>query len=209
MSDFNELARFVSGPGVATLTGVIEEQVAATYTDLLPDTLTDNLFSTGFVPIPLGNITREDGTALTAQATTVAGYSQISNKETVINIPVNCTAGEALGFSVATPLDLDTSADLKVKVMAGKAADLDVLTLACEVYQCAAGDVGNADIQGTSAVTITQAASVLTFTCAHAGLLEPPGSLSVVLTLGGTNDGDAVYIYAVWLEYTKTILVTD
>ena len=32
------------------------------------------------------------------------------------------------------------------------------------------------------------------------------GGLSVVLTLGGTNDGDAVYIYSIWLEYTKLLL---
>jgi len=37
-------------------------------------------------------------------------------------------------------------------------------------------------------------------------MLSPPGGLSVVLTLGGTNDGDATYIYSVWLEYTKRLL---
>lgn len=182
----NELARFISAPGA--------EAVKALFS------------STGYVPIPLGAITREDGTALTKQATTVAGYSQLSDKETVINIPVNCTAGEELGFSVATPVDIDLSYPVEVHVLVGKAADNDTLTLDCEVYSVGAGDTANADMQGTAATTITQAASELTFTCSASGTIKPPGGLSVVLLLGGTNDGDAVYIYSVWLEYTKRLL---
>jgi hypothetical protein len=46
----------------------------------------------------------------------------------------------------------------------------------------------------------------LTFTCSKTDMLAPPGALSVVLLVGGTNDGDAVYIYNVWLEYTKRLL---
>lgn len=181
----NDLARFISAPGADALKALLQ--------------------TTGTIQVPLTAINREDGTVLTAQATTVAGYSQLSNKETVINIPVDCTAGEALGFTVAVPADLDATKGVYVKVLAGKAADTDVLTLDCEVYQCAAGDTGNADIQDTDALTITQAASVLTFACVG-GILPPPGTLSVVLTLGGTNDGDAVYIYGVWLEYTRAVL---
>jgi len=48
------------------------------------------------VPVPLGAMTMEDGTALTKQATTVAGFSQLSNAEQVINIPINCTSGLSL-----------------------------------------------------------------------------------------------------------------
>lgn len=166
-----------------------------------------NILAAGSVPIPLTAITREDGTTLTAQATTVAGYTQVSNKETVINIPVNCTAGENLGFSVPLPSDIDTSSALTVHALVGKTANNDVLTLDCEVYPVAAGDVANADIQDTAAQTITQAASELTFTCGADGLLASPSSVSVVLALGGTNDGDGVYIYAVWLEYKRALLV--
>ena len=149
------------------------------------------------IPIPLGSITQEDGTPLLKQATTVAGYSQLANKETVINIPVNCSAGESLGFSTMLSLDADETSDIKVHVLVGKAAALDELTLDCEVYPDAAGDVANADIQDTAAQTITATASVLTFTCGKDGVLAPPAAISVVLTLGGTNDGDAVYIYGV------------
>lgn len=182
----NELARFISAPGAEALKALLNTK--------------------GFVPVPLGAITQEDGTALLKQASTVAGYAQLSNKETVINIPVNCSAGEALGFVVPTPIDLDLKFPVEVHVLIGKAADNDSLTLDCEVYPVGAGDVGNANIQGTAATAITAAASELTFTCSTTGMLAAPGALSVVLTLGGTNDGDATYIYGVWLEYTKLLL---
>ena len=162
----------------------------------------------GTVPVPLGAITMEDGTALTKQATTVAGYAQLADKEIVINIPVDCTSGEALGFSVPLPQDIDVTADLTVHVLTGKAADLDVLTLDCEVYPVAAGDVANLDIQDTAAQTIVAAGTELTFTCGLDGLLASPSALSVVLTLGGTNDGDAVYIYGAWIEYKKKLLTS-
>ncbi|HUX58128.1 MAG TPA: hypothetical protein VMV77_14215 [Bacteroidales bacterium] len=160
------------------------------------------------IPIPLGSITMEDGTVLTKQATTVAGIAQIGNAEQVIDIPVDCSSGENLGFSVPVPQDLDDSANIEVHVLVGKAANLDSLTLDCEVYPCAAGDVANADIQDTAAQAITEAASELTFVCGADGVLAAPGALTVVLAVGGTNDGDAVYIYGVWIEYTRQILTS-
>lgn len=160
------------------------------------------------IPVPLAAIIMEDGTALDKQATTVAGFAQLSDKEQVILIPVDCTAGEALGFSVPVPQELDDSEDITVHVLAGKDADLDALTLDCEVYPVAAGDVGNADIQDTAAQTITEAASELVFTCGAAGVLAAPGALTVILTLGGTNDGDAVHIFGAWIEYTAKALAS-
>ena len=181
----NELARFISAPGAEALKALLN--------------------SKGCVPVPLGAITQEDGTTLLKQATTVAGYAQLSNKETVINIPVNCTAGESLGFTTAIPTDMDPKFPLEVHVLVGKAADNDVLTLDCEMYPTGAGAVANSDIQLTAATTIVAAGSELVFT-SNVPALFTKGGLSVVLALGGTNDGDAVYIYSVWLEYTKRLL---
>jgi hypothetical protein len=157
----------------------------------------------GTIPVALGVITTEDGVPLIKQATTVAGYAQIADKETVILIPVDATAGEALGFSVAVPSDLDDSKAITVHALVGKDAALDALTLDCEVFPVGVGDVANGDIQDTDAVALTEAASELVFVCGADGVLAAPGGLSVVLTLGGTNDGDAVHIYAVWIEYTR------
>jgi hypothetical protein len=184
----NELARFISAPGADALKALFN--------------------SKGFISVPLGAVTTEAGIALTEQATTVTGFSQLANKETVINIPIgtNPAAGKNLGFVVPTPLDLDLAYPVEVHVLIGKAANNDTLTLDCEVFPVAAGDVANADIQLTAATAITQAAKELVFTCDRTGMLAAPGGLSVVLILGGTNTGDAVYIYSVWLEYTKRLL---
>lgn len=157
--------------------------------------------------VPLASITQEDGTPLAKLSGTTSGFSQISNAEQVISIPIDATV-EALGFSIPVPQDLDDSEDIVVHALVGKDADNDTLTLDCEVYPCAAGDTGNADIQDTAAQAITQAASELTFTCGADGVLAAPGTLTGVLTLGGTNDGDAVYIYGVWIEYTKKVLTS-
>lgn len=183
----NEIARFISAPGAEALKALLS--------------------SKGFVPVPLGAVTTEIGTALTAQAGTVTGYTQLANKELVINIPINTnpTTGEQLSFVAPIPIDLDTSYPVEVHVLAGKAADNDELTLDCEVFPVGAGDVANADIQTTAAQAIVAAGSELVFTCTTTGMLSR-GGLSVVLLLGGTNDGDAVYIYSVWLEYTKRLL---
>lgn len=157
--------------------------------------------------VPLAAITQEDGTPLAKIASTASGFEQLANKEQVIDIPVDATI-EAFGFSVPVPQDLDDSEDITVHVLAGKAANLDALTLDCEVYPCAVGDTANADIQDTAAQTITQAASELVFTCGADGVLAAPGTLSVILTLGGTNDGDAVYIYGAWIEYTSKVMTS-
>lgn len=165
----------------------------------------DAATSAATIVVPLAAITQEDGTPLTKINSTASGFAQLANKEQVIDIPVNATI-EAFGFTTPIPQDLDDTEDITVHVLAGKAANLDELTLDCEVYPCAVGDTANADIQDTAAQTITEAASELVFTCGADGVLAAPGTLSVILTLGGENDGDAVYIYGVWIEYTKKIM---
>jgi len=153
------------------------------------------------IPIPLGAVTQEDGTTLLKQATTVAGYAQLANKETVINIPINCTAGEALGFSTMLPEELDITSQIFVDVFASKAAALDVLTLDLEAYICKTEDLANANAYAGAAQTIIATGRVLTYQILPSALLSGPASLSVVLTLGGTNDGDAVYIRGIQVRY--------
>jgi hypothetical protein len=187
----------VADSGGFTSAATVEAALAEIYQDLLTAQAT--------IPIPLGSLTYEDGTYFTKQATTTPGFEQLSDKEIVLTIPVNATA-ETAAFSVPVPQDLDDSADIVIHVLAGKSADNDVLTLDCEVYPSAVGDTGNADIQDTAAATVTQAASELTFTCGADGVLAAPGAITGILTLGGTNDGDAVNIYGVWVEYTRAIL---
>jgi hypothetical protein len=158
----------------------------------------------GFIPVPLANLTQEDGTALEKLAATASGYSQISNKEVVLAIPVNATI-EAFSFSVPVPLDVDTGEDMAVKVLASKVegGTADALTLNLEAYFCGAGDLQNADAYAGAAKAVVTAGTILSYPLLAATIIKP-GSLSCVLTLGGTNDADAVYIHSIWIEYTKS-----
>jgi hypothetical protein len=187
----------VADTGGFTTAATAEAALAEIYQHLLSAQAT--------IPIPLGALTYEDGTAFTKQTGTTPGFAQISNAEQVLDIPVDAAA-ETFAFSIPVPQDLDDSADVLIHALVGKSADLDALTLDCEVYPVAAGDTGNADIQDTAAQAITQAASELVYTCGADGVLAAPGALNAIFTLGGTNDGDAVYIYGVWVEYTRAIL---
>lgn len=203
MLPFNVLSTTAGTVSVAdangfTSTTTVEAALAEIYQTLLT--------AQGTITVPLAAITMEDGTGLTAQTSTVAGISQLANAEQVINIPANCSSGETLAFSVPVPQDLDDTTNITVHVLAGKSADNDDLDLDCAVYPCVVGDTANADIQDTAAQTITQAASELVFTCGADGVLAAPGTLTVVLALGGTNDQDAVYIYGAWIEYKKKLL---
>jgi hypothetical protein len=202
MVPFNVLsttAATVSVEDTDTLTDTetVEAALAEIYKGLLTAQAT--------IPVPLGAITLEDGTALTKQADAATGFAQLANKETVIMVPVN-GAGLALGFTVPVSQDLNNAAAVTVHVLAGKDADNDTLTLDCEVYPCKAGDVANADIQDTAAQTIVAAVTELVFTCGAGKVLAAPGTLSVVLTAAGGNDGDKIYIYGAWVEYTRKIL---
>lgn len=158
----------------------------------------------GTVVVPLSSLTEEDGTPLVKLTGTTSGLSQPASKEIVLSMPINATI-EAFQATISLPADLDSSEDVTAHVLVGKDADNDTLTLDCEVYPCAVGDTGNADIQDTAAQAITEAAVELVFTCGSDGVLSAPGSVTAIFTLGGTNDGDAVYVYAVWFEYTCVV----
>lgn len=201
--EFGVLSTTAATVSVADVGG---HTAATTVEAALAELYVDRLTAQATLPIPLGAIHMEDGTVLTKQATTVAGLAQAANKEQRIEIPVNCTAGESLAFCIPLPQDFDAAGDLSIHVLAGKGGDLDALTLDCEVYLTGAGDTGNADACTTAAQTLPQAVTELVFTAAAAGLIAAPATLTAVLALGGTNDGDAAYLYGAWVEYTRAVL---
>lgn len=159
----------------------------------------------GLLPVPLTSITQEDGTVLAKLNSTTSGWSQLGNADVVINIPVNATV-EAFSFTALSPPDLDVTQPVYVLVDVSKAADNDTLTLDCELYASAPGDYANSDLVSSSATTIVAAGSQLSFTCGAPTIAAT--SFSGVLTLGGTNDGDAVYIRSVSIRYTKKLLAS-
>jgi len=205
-----DLASTASGKG-ANLVGFEDggSKTTAATVDAALDEIYVSLKGTGLVSVPLTSIVKEDGTVMIKQATTVTGFSQLSNKNIVIHIPANSTA-EAFAATSVMPLDLDgtNNGNLTLNVIVSKNADADALTLDAELY----GRVGDAgswspDVYAGSAQTIVAVGSKLQF----AALTSPPSgvlSAAFVLTLGGINDSDVVYIHDVFWTYQKKLVTS-
>lgn len=159
--------------------------------------------STGTISIPITSLTQEDGTVLAKLNSTTSGWSQLSNKNIILNIPVNATV-EAFAFSVSAPADYDINQPVYVDLFASKSADNDSLTLDCELYAVGTGGaIVSADMVSTTAQAVQDdMGEALTFTC---GVPDATNAevLSGVITVGGTNDGDAIYLHGVRIRYTK------
>jgi len=158
----------------------------------------------GYLPIPLGAITREDGTGMTKfadGATSTPGWSQESDKELVIRWNNHATPAH-IAFSIALPGDLDSSADVEVHVLANVTGATDTPELTTEAYF----GTGDTDCAGTDdeidgADTVTEYTNVID----AADVPDPPDTLTVLMKpAAGELGTDDCRIYAIWLEYTKT-----
>jgi hypothetical protein len=183
--------------------GDVWQFVARTSTTWVAQVLSTSASSEGTIGIPLMSITGEDGTVLAKQASTTSGWAQLSNKNVVLHIPLNAT-NEAFSFSTSAPSDIDPTLAVYLDVFVSKSADNDVLTIDAELYAygSSSGPAVSADLVTTSAQTIIDDGtnSGYTFTCTAPSYAQGFGG---VLTLGGTNDGDIVYIHGVRIRYTK------
>lgn len=153
------------------------------------------------IPIPLGALTLEDGTALTKFASAdeaTCGFAQLSNKEVVLRFNNHATPPK-VAFSVPMPQEMDGAAAVEVHWLAAMSGANDTPVLEHECYFGA----GDTDCAGTDdeidgGVTLTEYSSSI----AHG---DVPDTMPAVLTciFGpkaaelGTDD---LLIYAVWLE---------
>ncbi len=162
----------------------------------------------GQVNVPLGSLTREDGTALTTYATGGAtpGFQQLSNKEVVLAWDGNATFTKvAVNFQM--PADLDGGADLVVwwdACMAG-ATDTPVIE-----HECYFGK-GDTDCAGTddeidAGVTLTRYSA----TIASANVPDTVAAGSNLTVIFSPKNGEAstdeIYIYGMGLTYQKKLL---
>jgi hypothetical protein len=165
------------------------------------------------VNVPLLTVTQEDGTVLAKQASTTSGWSQLSNKETVLNIPVNAT-NEAFAFVIGLPHECKGNDAFTVNVIASKSANNDTLTMDAEIYARGKTDDGESfsdDLYAGSAQAISGAGGPRLVSFSASGALSEVLEITTVaciLTLGGTNDGDAVYIHDIYLEMTRSKLTS-
>ncbi len=183
---------------------------------LLLDSIYTSLTGTGRIGVPVTSISKEDGTQMIKQATTVTGFAQLANKNIVIEIPANSTA-EAFAASISTPGDFDISMeeDVVLNVTVSKSANADTLTLDAELYGIITTEdpetVVSSDGYTGAAAAITDELSTLQFAFSQDSLAASGVSceaLAFVLTLGGTNDSDVVYIHNVFWTYRKKLITS-
>jgi hypothetical protein len=180
------------------------------------DAINTSLTSIGRIAVPLTSISKEDGTQMIKQATTVTGFNQLANKNIVIQIPANTTA-ELFAASINAPLDLDgttetTAQELVLNVVVSKSADVDALTMDAELYlMIGSTRVWSGDIYGGNAVAITDELNVLQFATGNDWWLDGDAqagvhALAFVLITDNANDSDVVYIHDVYWTYRKKLV---
>jgi len=106
---------------------------------------------------------------------------------------------EELITQIPLPPDLDVSADIVLHLRTAKDADANTVTIGSDVYF----NVGDTKVEDVTA-TITQAEAETTITIAAADVPAGAQTMTIELT-PSAHAGDALYLYATWLEYTGII----
>ena len=99
--------------------------------------------------------------------------------------------------TVAKPADLDEAQDVTVHLMTEKDADANTFGIGVKFFD------GKGDTSvGGSTGTVAQALGESTITVLAAGIAASPGFFNVAL-VPEAHAGDALHLYAAWLEYTR------
>jgi hypothetical protein len=160
------------------------------------------------IPVPLGAITLEDGTALTTfsdGSSATPGFNQVSNKEVVLRWN-NCSAPSKVAASLPLPNDLDSSQDVVVHWLAKASGTTDTPTLEHECYF----NAGDTDCAGTDdevdgGTTLTEYSA----TVQASNVPSAPGALTVVFgPKSGELGTDDLLVYGFWIEYTRKLLTS-
>ncbi|MCX6024013.1 MAG: DUF2190 family protein [Chloroflexi bacterium] len=168
-------------------------------------TLTTTL-ATGYIPIPLASFreiatndipaTAADAGVLSSNTTPILGRV---NAATDKQLRITWAAGNAdeIVASVPYPPDLDDTAAIVVNILAGMAGASDTPVIAVSAFE----GVGDTNAGGNTAA-LAAAVAQKTVTIAAGDVGPYPAVLSIGL-VPGTHASDAVYLYGVWLTYTR------
>jgi hypothetical protein len=103
---------------------------------------------------------------------------------------------------ILIPPDIDVTGDVVLHMYTGKDADANTVTIASDAYFM----VGDTKVEDVTA-TIAQAAGETTITIAAADVPAGAQTLTIELT-PSAHAGDALYLWATWLEYTRLRLTS-
>jgi len=192
----------IADAGGFTATATVEAALQEIYQSLLS--------AQGFIPISLTQlreVASNDIQALAAHGGILAKDStpilEYTNGDTDSALRLNFDGGDVnpVVLQVPLPPDLDVTADLVLHIRAAMEDTNDTPTIASDTYF----NEGDTKVEDASAAITGTAYAEYTITIATADI--PAGAQTVTIELTpGTHDTDALFITALWLEYTKTLL---
>jgi hypothetical protein len=165
-------------------------------------------YAKGFIPLDItqlriiaanevGVVNATDGGQLASDTAPILGrVSTNTDKALRVTWAAGVTA-ETQFPTVPLPPDYDNSADLEVHLMCGKDANANTVTIDVQAYS----GVGDTEM-GAATATIAQARAEYTVSLTGANVGAHPGFVNISL-VPSAHAGDALYLYAAWLEYTR------
>ena len=162
---------------------------------------------TGSIQLPI-TIAREIVTNAIPNAAAIGGLLasdttpilQRVNGATDKKLRLNWAASnsDAITFDFAYPPDLDAASDLTVHILAAMAGATDTPTIAINYFE----GVGDTNAGGNTAAVTGTTVAEYSRTIAAADIGAAPNGASIEI-VPGAHTTDALYIYAVWIEYTR------
>jgi len=161
------------------------------------------------IPIPLGALRLEDGTALGKFSngdSATPGLSQESNKEVVLRWNNHATPTKVAASGITLPPDLDASSDVVIHWRAKMSGATDSPALEHECYLGAGDtDCAGTDDEVDGAATLTEYSA----TIANANVGGSPEELTLIFGPKASELGtDDLLVYSVWIEYTGKTLAS-
>ena len=168
------------------------------------------IFGTGTLPIPLATL-RDLTTGAVPNAAANGGLLA-SDSTPVLNTVTGATDGalrlawaasnsDAGGFLVGLPSDFDADQDVVVYFRAAMAGATDTPTLALDSYF----NEGDTKVEDATAAVTGTGYAEYSATIAAADVPSGARTLSVEVT-PGAHTTDALYITAIWVEYTRKLI---
>jgi|SaaInl7_200m_RNA_FD_contig_111_151722_length_2755_multi_6_in_0_out_0_2 hypothetical protein len=181
------------------------QTAAATMEAVGAELYTDLLSAQNFIPIPLTSWMIGDGTnTVSFGGPATDPILDMTNGDTDSALRWVWAAASVVEIvnQIPLPPNLDVASDIVLHLYAGKDADANTVTLASDSYFM----VGDTKVSDVTA-TIAQAAGETIITIAAADVPAGAQTLTIELT-PSAHAGDALYVWATWLEYTAILLTS-
>lgn len=179
------------------------QTTAATMEAVGGEVYTHILSAQNFIPVPLTAWMIGDGTnTVSFGGPATDPILDMTNGDTDSALRFTWAAASVVPIitQISLPPNLDVASDVVLHLWAGKDADANTVTLASDAYF----NVGDTKVEDVTA-TIAQTAAETIVTIAAADVPAGAQTLTIELT-PSAHAGDALYVYASWIEYTGVLL---